>query len=348
MKKRILLIILLVLAFAWPAVSWAWGPPTPRVWRDKTAAPTTSDDAADGYRVGDIWIDVTNNKIYQLIVKTSGVADWDCLNAAGSSERLTEGVTQQTFGATDATPDVTNGTSDVVRFWESGATPAITITDFHDSDGDHSDFTAGDWFILEVDDANTTIDFSNNANIEGNANIDFTGSASQILYLLFIYDGSAWNCANFNAGFSDPTTQAISAYKLEGGADALSDDTYTGITIGGLNAGENINQWDVVYLESGNTEYKQADADADEWPARGLAVSSGTDGNELVILVQGTVRNDAWNWSKSGTTLFLSDTPGGITETAPAGAGDCVQIIGWTLSDDEAYFNFSGHYVRKE
>ena len=34
-----------------------------------------------------------------------------------------------------------------------------------------------------------------------------------------------------------------------------------------------------------------------------------------------------------------------ITETAPAVSGDMVQHIGFALSDDEAYFNFAGHWL---
>jgi hypothetical protein len=128
-----------------------------------------------------------------------------------------------------------------------------------------------------------------------------------------------------------------------------SDDTYTGDPIEGLNAGESISQWDTVYWDPTDAEWKQADADAaGEWPARGIAVAAGTDGNELLVLTQGVVRNDGWNWSDENVTLFLSDTAGGITETAPSTSGDCVQIVGWSISDDEAYINISGHYLEVE
>jgi hypothetical protein len=69
---------------------------------------------------------------------------------------------------------------------------------------------------------------------------------------------------------------------------------------------------------------------------------------KLLVLTQGVVRNDGWNWSDENVTLFLSDTAGGITETAPSTSGDCVQIVGWSISDDEAYINISGHYLEVE
>ena len=137
----------------------------------------------------------------------------------------------------------------------------------------------------------------------------------------------------------------IGGMVLSAGANALSDDTYSGLALGGRNAGEAISMWDVVYFDTTDSEYKHADA---ELPARGIAVSSGTDASELVVLVQGVVRNDGWAWTTVGGPLYLSDTAGGLTETAPSTSGDCVQIVGWVLSDDEAYLNFSGHYLEVE
>jgi len=132
-------------------------------------------------------------------------------------------------------------------------------------------------------------------------------------------------------------------------ANGMNDDRYNGTTIGGLNAGENITQWDLVYFDTTDAEYKQADADAaGEWPARGMAVAAGTDGNELVILVQGVIRNDGWAWlaASYGKTLYLDDaTAGGITTNAPATGGDCVQPVGWVISDDEVYINISGNWT---
>jgi len=125
-----------------------------------------------------------------------------------------------------------------------------------------------------------------------------------------------------------------------------SDDTYTGTKIVGLNAGEAITQWDAVFLNDTDSEYHQADADASgEWPCRGIAVASAADGSSLTIISQGIIRNDGWTWSGEGSALYLSDTAGGITETAPSTSTDCAQLVGWTISDDEAYINISGHYV---
>lgn len=42
----------------------------------KTTAPTVNDDTGDGYKVGDIWLDITNDIIYQAIDVTAGAAVW--------------------------------------------------------------------------------------------------------------------------------------------------------------------------------------------------------------------------------------------------------------------------------
>ena len=150
----------------------------------------------------------------------AAVADSDYAAASHSSrhndggadeiDRFTEGITCVETETADGTVDVTNGTTQVVRLLESNANGIIT--DFVDEDeGDHSEFTTGDWFIFRMTDASTTIDFSDNPHIEGNANTDFTGSATQIVDLLFRFQGTYWVCVNLNSGMSDPTTLAVSS-----------------------------------------------------------------------------------------------------------------------------------------
>ena len=136
-----------------------------------------------------------------------------------------------------------------------------------------------------------------------------------------------------------------SLFKMQG-SDGLADDTYYGFTISNIAAGENIAQWALVYLDDTENEWMNADADATgKWPARGIAVEAGTNGNAISVLVFGVVRNDGWTWTGNGKTLYLSDSPGAITETAPSGSGDCIQVVGFSLSDDEAFFNFTGVYA---
>jgi len=135
------------------------------------------------------------------------------------------------------------------------------------------------------------------------------------------------------------------ALQIEATADGMVDDKYNGVTLKGLNAGEAITQWDAVFFNVADSELHQADADAaGEFPCRGIAVATGTDGNELLVLAQGFIRNDGWTWTV-GASIYLSDTAGELTQTAPSGSGDAVQLVGWATSVDEMYVNVSGHYI---
>jgi hypothetical protein len=137
--------------------------------------------------------------------------------------------------------------------------------------------------------------------------------------------------------------------ELDATADGMDDDEYNGIVIGGRNCGENLTQWDTVFLNNDADPWHQADADAaGEFPAFGLSVAACTDGNEARILVRGIVRNEGWTGLTPGAAIYLSDTAGGITETAPSTSGDAVQIVGWALSDSEIYFDFSRPYAEVE
>jgi hypothetical protein len=51
----------------------------------KTAAPTVDDDISLGYIIGDVWMDETNDKSYQLFDSTDGAAVWEELTGSGGS-----------------------------------------------------------------------------------------------------------------------------------------------------------------------------------------------------------------------------------------------------------------------
>ena len=110
-----------------------------------------------------------------------------------------------------------------------------------------------------------------------------------------------------------------------------ADDTYQGTVITGRNAGATIAQWEAVYLGSGGT-WLLADADgAGTQPCRGLAVAAYSSGNAATVIDNGVVRNDAWNMTPGGD-VYLSTTPGGMSQTAPVTG--FVQKVGYALSAD--------------
>lgn len=137
-----------------------------------------------------------------------------------------------------------------------------------------------------------------------------------------------------------------------------SDETYSGTPIDGIDAGEDIDPWEVVYYDTTATEWLLADADASgEWPSRGLLVDfddedSGEegyaeDGDEAMILQYGLVRYDTWDWTPGGD-IYLSDTAGGLTQTAPSTSDDCVQPVGVAITADIVLFDFGQGYGQVE
>ncbi len=61
-----------------------------------TAAPTVNDDSGDGYGIGSLWIDTTNDNIYQATDVTVGAANWEQINGSGG------GAVDSVFGRTGA------------------------------------------------------------------------------------------------------------------------------------------------------------------------------------------------------------------------------------------------------
>jgi len=103
---------------------------------------------------------------------------------------------------------------------------------------------------------------------------------------------------------------------------------------------------DCVFIGA-NGQVGKADADLAYAPAIGISVNiaQSVDGGPIDVLTHGIVRDDTWNWGTAGGTLYVSTTTGGLTQTAPAGDGDYVQIMGEALTDDTAFIMPSLTYV---
>lgn len=132
--------------------------------------------------------------------------------------------------------------------------------------------------------------------------------------------------------------------------DGMDDDEYNGVTITGLNAGEGLTQWNLVRIHNDADPWHLAEADvASEFPAQGIVVATVTDTNEAKVLVQGVVRNEGWTGLTIGGAVYLGEaSAGSLTQTAPSTSGDCVQIVGFAISDSEILFDFSRPYQEVE
>lgn len=77
----------------------------------KSAAPTVNDDTGDGYKVGDMWLDTTNDIIYQAVDVTAGAAVWKQLSQSSASTTVSGvvelAISSEVDTGTDATRAVT-------------------------------------------------------------------------------------------------------------------------------------------------------------------------------------------------------------------------------------------------
>ena len=117
-----------------------------------------------------------------------------------------------------------------------------------------------------------------------------------------------------------------------------TDHTFTGTTAQML-AGGAISAFDLVCIHTTTSEVVEADASAYA-TARviGIAPAAISDTATGTILLHGFIRDDTYNWT-TGATLYLSETAGALTETAPTTDGAFVQAVGIALSPDVVYIN---------
>ena len=140
---------------------------------------------------------------------------------------------------------------------------------------------------------------------------------------------------------SDATYVDISTPLLAG-----ADHTYTGTTAQML-AGGAISAFDLVCVHTTTSEVVEADASAYA-TARviGIAPAAISDTATGTILLHGFIRDDSWNWT-TGSTLYLSETAGAMTHTAPSTDGAFVQVVGVALSPDVVYINPSMDVIER-
>ena len=125
----------------------------------------------------------------------------------------------------------------------------------------------------------------------------------------------------------------------------LADDTHAGVVLEML-AGESLAVGDWVYVDSTDARVSKADAndtgDNGHYPAIGVAVSAqGSAGSAVKILTHGTY-NDSDGFGgdlTEGNLLYLSETAGGITATAPSDDGDMVQVVGVAIGPRDVFVN---------
>ena len=102
---------------------------------------------------------------------------------------------------------------------------------------------------------------------------------------------------------------------------------------------------DVCYLNS-SSQLALTDADAAATSfTMGMALATIAANTKGTFLLEGFVRNDAWNWTGGGILYLDTTTAGGMTQTAPSGVDDVIIVVGVAYSADIVYFRPSGVIV---
>lgn len=230
-----------------------------------------------------------------------------------------------------------------------------------------SDLTADRTLTLTTGDASRTVTISGDATISGTntGNVSLSGSLDYItisgqtitvaaidlstdttgaLDSANIANGSVSNTEfQYLNGVTSAIQTQIDAKATEGTlvvtAAPGSDHTAFGMKIT-LTASENQAFGDVCYMAA-DGEATLADADAAA-TADGLfmCLDTVTTGNPASYLMIGIARDDTWTWTVGGLVyLSTTGTSGNtLTQTAPSGAADIVQIIGKATHADRLYF----------
>jgi hypothetical protein len=104
-----------------------------------------------------------------------------------------------------------------------------------------------------------------------------------------------------------------------------------------VTVGETVAFPNLLYLKSDGKWWK-ADADAvATMPALRMALESKNADEACNALVFGRVRDDDWDWTVGGL-IFASTDAGALTQTAPSGTTDIVQVVGIAYHADKMIF----------
>ena len=113
---------------------------------------------------------------------------------------------------------------------------------------------------------------------------------------------------------------------------------------------ENYEQYDVCCYSQANSDFRLADADVEEESKADIFIilsPDGSSGDVVVVSRRCWIRDTRWSFGASnGFPIFLSQTAGDLTPTAPAGAGTFGRVLGHVQEyDNDVWFDPSKDYI---
>ena len=156
--------------------------------------------------------------------------------------------------------------------------------------------------------------------------------------------GANAQTANDHGALSGLADDDHTQYQLLAGRDAQrwtlnpalgTDLTATGKILTDATVDANATGIGAALYLAADFHYDEADASAAAtMRCTAMALETGTGSKD--VLLEGFIRNDAWDWSAGD--IYVSLTTGGLTQTAPSASGEQVQVVGWAYSADIMYF----------
>jgi len=122
-----------------------------------------------------------------------------------------------------------------------------------------------------------------------------------------------------------------------------ADGKYSGITVAGT-AGATLAFGRVITLDRATSRWKPVDitvaagATGDARGPLGMAVTTGTNGGAVTVLLSGIVRADAAFPTLTINGVVFATTAGDITQTRPSASGSVVRPLGHALTTEEILF----------
>lgn len=235
-----------------------------------------------------------------------------------------------------------NGNYDLVLQTGNSTTGNITITDGPSGDINITPDGSGEVIAagIRIDspsigsnsDTDTSIQFS------GSNQISFVSSNSTRMTInsngvvLNNNDLDVNNNGLIDVGYLDMDTNFVSNVLNAG----FSTDDYT---LGATTTATTT----IMYMgyESAAAKWFQADASEASTTIKmlGLAVAAGNTGETATVALPNSYISDvSWSWTP-GEAIYLSETTGTLTQTAPTSTGSYVRILGYAYDTDKMYFN---------
>ena len=144
-----------------------------------------------------------------------------------------------------------------------------------------------------------------------------------------VLDHTIINAKTTSAGAGD--ANKIPALGADGRFDVSFMPTGIGADTSSIPASENLAATDLVNVwnDGGTTKVRKADATVAGKKAMGFVKAGVTSGANATVYYEG---DNSGLTDLVGGTLFLSTTAGQVTATAPSGAGNVVQEVGFATS----------------